>query len=200
MFRMDGSKRCNKCGESKPLSDFSKDRSARDGRQGRCKPCAKAAHKEYYEANAENIRARTRRHYESNREKRVEYSRQYRRENAETIARNNAEWRSRNPDYFRQKAREWRALHPGAAEEQRNERRARKAKAPSDGTNPTWQKVARRDGMECAYCGVVTVPKHDDRRLWPTLDHIVPLSRGGADSMGNAVLACFSCNSRKGAN
>jgi 5-methylcytosine-specific restriction endonuclease McrA len=76
--------------------------------------------------------------------------------------------------------------------------RARKAGAAADGTNPTWRTVAERDGMNCTYCGVLTVEKHGDRRLWPTMDHVIPLSKGGAHSMDNAVLACWSCNTSKG--
>jgi len=41
----------------------------------------------------------------------------------------------------------------------------------------------------CFYCG-------SKERL--TLDHIVPISRGGVHSIGNLVTACKSCNSKKG--
>lgn len=31
-----------------------------------------------------------------------------------------------------------------------------------------------------------------------TVDHVVPLSRGGADGPSNWVLSCLQCNQRKG--
>jgi 5-methylcytosine-specific restriction endonuclease McrA len=42
------------------------------------------------------------------------------------------------------------------------------------------------------------------KRAWtktrrPTHDHIVPLSKGGANTVENSVCACRDCNSRKGA-
>jgi 5-methylcytosine-specific restriction endonuclease McrA len=40
-------KTCTKCHEVKPLSEFSKDVSSRDGKQHRCKECAKVAHRNY---------------------------------------------------------------------------------------------------------------------------------------------------------
>lgn len=43
----------------------------------------------------------------------------------------------------------------------------------------------------CAYCNKVTDPNNR------TLDHIVPLSKGGLHDISNAVMACHSCNSRK---
>jgi len=52
-----------------------------------------------------------------------------------------------------------------------------------------WQNRVARG--ECYYCGRQFPP----REL--TLDHIVPLSRGGRSTRGNCVPACKECNSRK---
>lgn len=53
--------------------------------------------------------------------------------------------------------------------------------------------VAERDGWRCAICrGEVT------RETW-SLDHVVPLSKGGAHTYANVVLAHRSCNVRRGA-
>jgi hypothetical protein len=49
----------------------------------------------------------------------------------------------------------------------------------------------RRDGHVCAYCGKVGA-----RSL--TRDHIIPVSRGGADRWLNVVSCCLSCNIAKG--
>lgn len=45
----------------------------------------------------------------------------------------------------------------------------------------------------CAYCGAVFQSGRDK-----TLDHVVPLSRGGMHSILNVVIACRACNTRKG--
>lgn len=52
-------------------------------------------------------------------------------------------------------------------------------------------KVYERDDYTCLYCNE-QFEKHD---LEP--DHLVPVSRGGNDSMGNLVTACRVCNRRK---
>ncbi len=49
-----------------------------------------------------------------------------------------------------------------------------------------------RDHHTCQYCG--TKPPREEL----TIDHIVPRSRGGRSTWKNVVLACQSCNSRKG--
>ncbi len=58
--------------------------------------------------------------------------------------------------------------------------------------------IVERDGHQCTYCDK-TLNTILDRALNPTVDHIVPRSRGGTDDLGNLVLACKSCNSSKGA-
>lgn len=53
--------------------------------------------------------------------------------------------------------------------------------------------VRKRANYLCEYC-------HADER-WQfvpfTIDHIVPISSGGTDSLENLALACFHCNRRK---
>lgn len=53
-----------------------------------------------------------------------------------------------------------------------------------------WWKRRRADGI-CYYC----------RKQFPpdelTMDHLVPLIRGGQTSKGNVVPCCKECNSRK---
>lgn len=45
----------------------------------------------------------------------------------------------------------------------------------------------------CRFCGKFL---NDSRKA--TLDHLVPLSRGGADDLTNSVVSCGRCNSHKG--
>jgi len=52
-----------------------------------------------------------------------------------------------------------------------------------------WQNRISRG--ECFYCGRTVPPKE------LTLDHIVPLARGGRSTKGNCVPACKECNNQK---
>jgi HNH endonuclease len=52
--------------------------------------------------------------------------------------------------------------------------------------------LIERDGPSCVWCG---------REVWRrdlTREHVVPRSRGGHLTLDNAVLACRSCNRRRG--
>jgi len=50
----------------------------------------------------------------------------------------------------------------------------------------------RRDHRRCQYCGIE--PPIDEI----TIDHIIPQSKGGESTFENCVLACMSCNLKKG--
>ncbi|MEI6380990.1 MAG: HNH endonuclease [Cyanobacteriota bacterium ELA615] len=54
----------------------------------------------------------------------------------------------------------------------------------------TRRNVLERDRHTCQYCS----HRGDDL----TLDHVVPKSRGGADSWENLIAACVRCNVNKG--
>lgn len=51
-----------------------------------------------------------------------------------------------------------------------------------------FAKLVKRDGPACVICG-------SDESL--CVDHIVPMSKGGSDDLGNLQLLCRPCNSRK---
>jgi hypothetical protein len=58
---------------------------------------------------------------------------------------------------------------------------------------PDWSTITRyvfeRDGLRCAYCGA------EDGRF--VVDHIHPISKGGANTPDNLCVACGPCNSSK---
>lgn len=61
--------------------------------------------------------------------------------------------------------------------------------------------VFDRDGWRCRICGKLTIrsKRGTAHPKAPELDHIVPLSLGGAHTYANTQCACRSCNGAKGA-
>lgn len=57
------------------------------------------------------------------------------------------------------------------------------------------RKLKKHYGNRCYYC---TRTFEGDGRRGRTLDHLIPLSRGGTHEMSNLVLACSKCNGVKG--
>lgn len=54
---------------------------------------------------------------------------------------------------------------------------------------PSKTMIYKRDSNSCQYCG-------STRNL--TIDHVIPKCRGGKDTWENLVVACSSCNTKKG--
>lgn len=59
------------------------------------------------------------------------------------------------------------------------------------------EQVFARDDWTCQLCGIRCSSPNPYELTAATVDHIKPLSAGGAHVIGNAQTACLSCNSRK---
>jgi hypothetical protein len=71
-------KRCNRCGKSKPLAAFYRDKGARDGHRPECKACTSARRKAWYQANRETEIARVMAWQRANQERYLQRQREYR--------------------------------------------------------------------------------------------------------------------------
>lgn len=54
-------------------------------------------------------------------------------------------------------------------------------------------KIFERDGFRCSYCGLSSI--EDGIKL--TVDHIIPIDKGGNSNALNLTTSCSSCNSSK---
>jgi len=166
-------KRCSKCGLTKAVSQFRKNVRSKDGLRSECKACTAVYDKKWREAHREQHAASDKQYREANREKRAAY---------------NKRWRDANPESVAAYGKRWRDANAEKCAAQQHCRRARKVAATVEDFDimEAWE----RDGYTCAYCGST-----EDL----TIDHIVPLSRGGAHSFDNLTVACGTCNNSKGA-
>ncbi len=245
---MSEQRQCSKCGELKPVTEFSRKLS---GLQVHCRECVReynrayrAANRErlleeareryrenrttlleqkkeyylanqdrirdyrraYWEANREAIREKQRDYYVKNRdtilakkhtyyienkEERQEYGRKWREANRELMRESVRAWREENSEYHREQKRLYRQTPEGKEAERRskNKRRAAIAQVEATLTAQEWSDILERFESRCAYCGVEPDVI--------TMDHVVPLSRGGAHAADNVVPACRECNFRK---
>lgn len=105
----------------------------------------------------------------------------------EARRRADATMRARYPELFKVRKRSW--------YERKGRLRFEKRRAEMYGVRyetVRLDEVLKRDGAWCYLCGR-NVP-----REYVTLDHVVPLVRGGSHTYDNVRIACRFCNSRKG--
>lgn len=96
----------------------------------------------------------------------------------------------------------WRQENPERARAQRMDavrrRRARLAKVTVEYFTIKDVRMARGD--DCYLCGGrINYKLRFPHPMSPSLDHVIPISAGGAHSLENAAMAHMECNNRKGA-
>lgn len=93
-------------------------------------------------------------------------------------------------------SQEWLAAHPGALNEKNDRRRTLKMNAFVENVNRF--DVFERDRWTCHICREPINPelKHPDPRS-ASIDHVIPLAKGGEHSMRNVRAAHLSCNCSK---
>ena len=113
------------------------------------------------------------------------------------------EWYERNRDRHRQYMRDYQRRNHDRVLAWKRDRQARRRalQAATVVEIFTSTEVYERDQWVCGICGEIVDPdcRHPDP-MSPSLDHVVPLSRGGAHVRSNVQLAHLSCNVKKGAS
>jgi len=201
---------CTKCKTDKPKTEFYKN-NKKSGRRSECKVCSnryskawyianpekekarhriwyvtnlekvKAREKAYYAANLEKIKARRKAYRLKNHKKAKAYEEAYYIKNRKSISVNSKKHYLANIEKFRARDRKYQALKRGNTHE------------PYTDTY-----IFERDNWVCGICG----QKINKRLKWPnprskSIDHIVPISKGGANAPINVQSAHLRCNISK---
>lgn len=150
--------------------------------------------KEYYEVNRDAIRERQKQYNAANKEQHAAYrraNRDHRNELKRQSRMRHAEDESgeRERERNRQLALKWRKENPERHKENIRKYRALRAGAEGSFTQAEWVALCESCDNRCLRCGTTENI---------TADHVVPLSKGGADSIENIQPLCKSCNCSKG--
>lgn len=196
---------CTKCGIEKPSSAFFKLSVSADGLNSNCKACLKlytAGRKDKYDAWRKDNRARLvaqdnernknpiRKKYKCDRE------RERRLANPELHSQKQRESYQRNKEKRRAEKKQFRIEHPDII---RNRNRRRKAVLRGAKTEAYRDvDIFERDKWVCGICSLLIDKnlKHPDN-MSRSIDHIVPISKGGMDCPDNVQAAHLVCNIKK---
>ena len=206
-------KPCRRCGRVQPLTEFYKNNQQADGLTGKCRDCITELRKVWdkkYNAS-EKARQTAKRYYYS--EKGQKAKREYRqayqltpeqRERYRATARvkmSDPKRKAQIRKYWQSekgkarkaiKDKQYAKTEGGRFSKRKTEikRKHQIATSRCTLTRGQWQEIKERFNHSCAYCG------RKMERL--EMDHVIPLSKGGAHTMANIVPACRKCNATKG--
>lgn len=168
----DGTRTCVECEVRMDLKHFHKDMKASKGHRARCAACHTAASKSWYQENqpAQKEKASVRR---------IKFAQRIRIQDRERYERT------------KPKRLELASKHSQI-------RRARKVNAQYD-KGISRKSLRKLFGDQCHYCGISmdfsgTTKAAGYKDEHTTIEHLLPLSKGGTHTWNNVVLACRKCN------
>ena len=125
-------------------------------------------------------------YYAANKERHAASVAAWYEQNKEQVAARKAAWAKANPELKAARDAAYKKANPEKISAKENRRRARKA---SNVVNlVTAAETAAIIAQPCMACGA---PEPS------TVEHLIPIARGGAHTIGNLVPLCISCNSSK---
>ena len=104
----------------------------------------------------------------------------------EQIKLNKKLWKNNNKEKCRGYRKKWRIAHPDYTRKYS----CRKEKRKED-RKEILQELISKHGAICWYCGLDVT--FDEKQI----DHVIPVSDGGTDSIDNYALSCSFCNRAK---
>jgi hypothetical protein len=200
-------KKCKKCGVEKPLTEFYMH--YKKYYSTLCRECTAKYHAEHYQKHKDRYEAKKREYKEKNKEQiKVKRKEKYN-ENREALLKKNKEYRAAHPEIIAAKLKRWYKNNKERYEIYRKKyhntskgkkqilfgmqrRRILENKSKFTLTYEQWEKILASQKNRCSACG-----KTFNKKLKPTKDHIVPLSKGGGYTFENIQALCLSCNCKK---
>ena len=171
------------------------------GHPSYCKSCSARRSAEYRQNNKEQVKKSKKEHYQNNKEKILEQQKEYYQNNKEQKKEYRKEYYQNNKEQIKESQKEYHQNNPHKAREKARKRRALKQK--NIHKPYTEDQVLEKYGTNCHIC------KEDINLLanrspgapgWERglhIDHVIPLSKGGADSLNNVKPAHGLCNLQK---
>jgi 5-methylcytosine-specific restriction endonuclease McrA len=195
-------KHCRKCNTDKPVSDFRKLKSSKYGLYSYCRACHNAESRQYKKGNRDKIREKNREYQKMLREtrpervkaqqlrykpQRKEYHRKYYLANKTRIRKRATEYYERNRSRWIGYLHTFSEKYPDRISAQNHKRRAGRSTGEHY-TAQQWNDLCDKYGNVCLCCG-------SSHRL--TVDHIIPLCKGGTNCIQNIQPLCYKCNRKK---
>jgi 5-methylcytosine-specific restriction endonuclease McrA len=179
-------KKCSKCQETKPFADFGKDSRSKSGLRGHCRTCNAQYAYSWVAKNPDRAKARSKAHYEANKQLYIDRATNWSKNNPDKMQQIRAKTRLKHKDKHAYLIKQWGINNK---ELKRSYLQKRRALQKQNGVFAVTKKeLIKLYNNPCFYCG---------SREKITIDHIIPIIKGGTHGVGNLTSACKACNSSK---
>jgi len=167
------------------------------GRQKYCPQCGKKYRKEYLKEWWKNNRARAHQYWAKYREihreilrirqKEADKNSKRKKQKLESVRR----WRERHREEHRKRNKEWRRRNREKVNFMNRRREHQLRGAVGSFTYSEWERLKEKYNYTCPSCG------RREPKIKLTIDHIIPISKGGTNYISNIQPLCQECNSKK---
>lgn len=171
-------KTCLVCKQILSIESFTRDKNRKDGRYPYCRSCCSKQNAIRFGTPEFKARKKVydRERYKANREAVLAYSK--------------AAY-AKNPEIVKERMRQWVVLNPerrkATVQSYKHRRRSQEQAGMSGPELREWKKAQKK---VCHWCGIKCARRY-------TVDHVIPLAKGGKHEAHNLVIACRPCNGRK---
>lgn len=149
--------------------------------------------KQYYQNNKEEIKEYKKQYYQDNKEKLSEEKKQYYQDNKEIILERSKQYYQDNKEKVKEYKKQYRKNNPEKNLNYHTKRRMSKESQGRGVTKEQWYEMMNYFDWKCAYSGEYIGSDSDKR----TIDHIIPLNKGGLNEIWNCVPMYSNYNSSK---
>lgn len=184
-------KTCGVCNELKTVDDFCRAKRGSLGRSNQCRSCSSLLGKKWRSENPDKNRDGKARWRSENPEKIMELRNQDRiKRGVEARPKGDTEAAiMKRKQSAREYARRWSRDHPDISRSQSRVHNHRRRVDEGSFTSEEWDALCAKYNYQCLACG------RGDVDL--TVDHIVPVKKGGTSWISNIQPLCDPCNRKK---
>ena len=184
-------KRCPGCEHVKCRGAFNRSLLRLDGLQVYCRECNLEKKREDRSKHRDRFREENRRRRQNHLEEERERIRAYQEKNREKYREQSKAYHTTNREKHNEQMGIYRRNNLEAFAVREANRRAHKAKAGGSFTRQEWHDLCVYYDFTCLRCG------RQAPEIELTVDHVVPLSQGGRNSIDNLQPLCRTCNNSK---